>query len=229
MEYKTAIKNWAEDDKPREKLISKGVASLSDAELIAILLSTGSHEQSAVDLGRVLLKLGQNNLNVLARLNLKQLQEVKGIGIAKAVSLVAALELGKRRQYTDALHREKINSSKDAAIILIPLMQDFEHEKFCVVFLNQANAVIAHEFVSSGGLTATTVDIKMIMRSAIQHLATKIIISHNHPSGNLKPSEADKQITQKIKQAAKLMDILLVDHLIIAEQSYYSFADERLL
>ncbi|RQO31609.1 hypothetical protein DBR32_06550 [Taibaiella sp. KBW10] len=229
MEANNSIKNWAADDKPREKLILKGAAALSDAELIAILLATGAQNQSAVDLGRSMLKLAQQNLNTLAKLKIKQLQEIKGIGTAKAVTLIAALELGKRRQYADALHREKINSSKEAATILIPLMQDFEHEKFCVLYLNQANAIIAQEFVSSGGLTATTVDIKFILRSALQHLASKIIISHNHPSGSLAPSDADKRTTQKIKQAAMLMDILLVDHLIIAEQSYYSFADEGLI
>lgn len=223
------INKWKEDDQPREKLINKGAEALSDAELLAILLGTGFQTQSAVDLGRAIMKKAQDNLQLLGKLKADQLKEIKGIGTAKAVTLIAALELGKRRQYTDLLERKKINSSKDAAIMLVPLMQDLEREKMFVLYLNHANAIIAQEFVSSGGLTSTIVDVKFILRNALQHLASKIIVAHNHPSGNLKPSASDKHATQKIKMAAQLFDIQLVDHLIIVDQNYFSFADSGLL
>lgn len=228
MEY-TPINKWAEDDKPREKLMSKGAESLSDSELIAILLSTGSREKSAVDLAREILQLSNQNLNKLGRLNIKDLQQIKGVGSAKAVTIVAAMELGKRRQYADDIFKEKINSSQDAAKMLVPLMRDFEHEKFCVLYLNQSNRLISHEFISSGGVAGTYVDVKMILRQAIRQLCSNIIVAHNHPSGNKTPSEADKKMTQKLKDAAALLDVKLIDHVIVAEQDYFSFADEGIL
>jgi DNA repair protein RadC len=226
MEENKSIKHWASDDQPREKMMSKGAAALSDAELIGILLGTGSRDKSAIDLGREIMQLAQNNLNVLGRFNLKQLQQIKGIGNAKAVSLLAALELGRRRQSADALERQKFASSKDVGQFLIGMMQDFEREKFCVLYLNHANKLITHEIVSEGSLTATVVDTKLILRNALHHLASKLIIAHNHPSGNLNPSQSDMQLTKKIKDAASMMDIELLDHIIVAGNSYLSFQDE---
>ena len=228
MEY-TPIPQWAEDDKPREKMMAKGAEALSDSELIAILLSTGSREKSAVDLAREILQLSNQNLNKLGRLNINDLQQIKGIGSAKAVTIVAAMELGKRRQYADDIFKEKINHSQDAAKLLVPLMRDFDNEKFCVLYLNQANRLINYEFISTGGVSGTYVDVRMILRQAIRQLCSSIIVAHNHPSGNKTPSEADKKMTQKLKEAAALLDVKLIDHVIVAEQDYFSFADEGLL
>lgn len=223
------IKNWAADDKPREKMSSKGVTALSDAELIAILLGTGSVNKSAIDLGRQIMDIAQNNLHKLSRFNLNQLQQIKGIGLAKAVRISAAMELGRRRQAADILDRKKFGSSKEAALFLMPLMQDFETEKFCVLYLNHANKLINYEFISHGSLTATIVDIKVILRNALHQLASKLILGHNHPSGNPKASQSDIQLTNKIKQAAKLMDIELLDHIIIADNVYTSLKDQSLI
>lgn len=223
------IKNWAPDDKPREKMSSKGVTALSDAELIAILLGTGSINKSAIDLGRQIMDIAQNNLHKLSRFNLNQLQQIKGIGLAKAVRISAAMELGRRRQAADILDRKKFGSSKEAALFLMPLMQDFETEKFCVLYLNHANKLINYEFISHGSLTATIVDIKVILRNALHQLASKLILGHNHPSGNPKASQSDIQLTNKIKQAAKLMDIELLDHIIIADNVYTSLKDQSLI
>lgn len=223
------IKNWAPDDKPREKMSSKGVTALSDAELIAILLGTGSINKSAIDLGRQIMDIAHNNLHKLSRFNLNQLQQIKGIGLAKAVRISAAMELGRRRQAADILDRKKFGSSKEAALFLMPLMQDFETEKFCVLYLNHANKLINYEFISHGSLTATIVDIKVILRNALHQLASKLILGHNHPSGNPKASQSDIQLTNKIKQAAKLMDIELLDHIIIADNVYTSLKDQSLI
>lgn len=229
MEKNLTIKDWKDDDKPREKLMSKGAEALSDAELIAILFGSGYISFSAVDLARSILKTVQNNLNLLAKLQIKQLKQFKGVGPAKAITLIAALELGKRRQLTDTLERKTLNSSKEAATFLVPLLQDFEQERMYVLYLNNANAIVGQEFISSGGLTSTIVDVKIIMRNALQHLASKLIIAHNHPSGSLKASVSDKNATQRVKEAGKLLDIQLVDHLIISDQGYFSFADTGLL
>lgn len=229
MEENKSIKHWASDDQPREKMMNKGAAALSDAELIGILLGTGSRDKSAIDLGREIMRLAQNNLNVLGRFNLKQLQQIKGIGIAKGVTLLAALELGRRRQSSDALERQQFSSSKDVGQFLIGMMQDFEREKFCVLYLNHANKLITQEIVSEGSLTATVVDTKLILRNALHHLASKLIIAHNHPSGNLNPSQSDIQLTSKLKDAASMMDIELLDHIIVAANTYFSFKDEGIL
>lgn len=223
------IKNWASDDQPREKMLNKGPAALSDAELIGILLGTGSVNKSAIDLGREIMTIAEKNLHKLSKFNLKQLQQIKGIGLAKAVILTAAMELGRRRQISDILERKKFGSSKEAAQFLIPLMQDFETEKFCVLYLNHANKLISYEFISHGSLSATIVDIKVILRNALHHLSSKLILGHNHPSGNPKASQSDIQLTNKIKQAAKLMDIELLDHIIVAENKYTSLKDEALI
>lgn len=225
----SGIKNWAEDDRPREKMLQKGNAALSDAELIAILIQSGTKEQSAVDLAREILKMGGYNLSHLGKFSPKDFQRFRGIGAARSITLTAALELGRRRQLSEGMDIKELNSSRAAANILIPLMGDMPQERFCVLCLNVNNKLIHYEFVSTGGLTSTTVDPKIIFKTALQHLASRLIIAHNHPSGNLKPSESDKAVTEKLKAGAKLLDLHLVDHLIIADKKYYSFADNGML
>jgi len=207
MDQKNNIKSWAEDDRPREKLLSKGVHALSDAELLGILIATGTKDQSAVDLARSLMAIAQNKLHELGQLSIQELQKVKGIGTAKAICISAAMELGRRRQIETALQKEKIQSAEDAAALLLPLLQDVAHEMFCVLYLNNAQMLIKHEFVSSGGLTATVADIRMILKNALLYQASKLIVAHNHPSGNKKASEEDKKLTLKLKAAAAQMDI----------------------
>lgn len=225
-EIRKSIKHWAEDEKPREKMIAKGQETLSNAELIAILIGSGTPKKSAIDVARELLELVQNDLNKLARCTIKEFQQIKGIGVAKAVTLAAAIELGRRRRADEGRKKDSIMSSSSAASFLIPLLQDKTHEVFCVLYLNNASRLIHYELLSSGGVTATVVDIKMILKNAIQLLASTIIVAHNHPSGNLTPSKSDLDLTEKIKQGAKAVDIKLVDHIIVAENQYYSFADE---
>lgn len=220
------IKEWNEDDRPREKMALKGSSALSNAELIAILIANGTREKSAVDLAKEILDFAQNDLNNLARLSLKEMQQIKGIGQAKAISILAALELGRRRQQYMSLEKKKISSSKDAFEILAPMIADKEHEALAVLYLNTANKVTQTEILSYGGLSATIVDIRIILKNALLHLAPKIIIAHNHPSGNMQPSKADKDITEKLKQASNYLEIQFLDHLIIGQDSYYSFADE---
>lgn len=229
MELKNGIKFWAEDDRPREKLLSKGPSALSDAELLGILIASGTREKSAVDLARELMSLANNNLNQFGKLGLTELQKIKGIGEARAITIAAAMELGRRRQIGAVLDREKINSAEDAAELLFPLLQDLNHEMFCVLYLNNAQFLIKHEFLSSGGLTATIADIRMILKNALLCNAAKLIVAHNHPSGNKTPSEADKKLTTKLKEAAQHMDIELVDHIIIAGKDFTSFANEGLI
>jgi DNA repair protein RadC len=226
MSTSNSIKNWAEDERPREKLLLKSPAALSDAELLAILISSGTKEKSALDLAREILALAHNNLQELGRLGVKELQKTKGIGEARAITIAAALELGRRRQIAEGLQRPTIGSSEDAAAIIIPLLQDLNHEAFCVVYLNHANCVLRHELVSTGGMTGTVADIRIILKNALLHNANKLIVAHNHPSGNLQPSGADKELTRKMKEAAAVMDIQLLDHLIIAGGGYLSLADE---
>ena len=223
------ITEWAVEDRPREKLIIKGVASLSDAELLGILISSGTKEKSAVDLGRELLGSVGNNLNNLGKLSVSDLKKTHGIGTAKAVTIIAALELGRRRKLAEALHSQKINDSKDIAEIFQPLLGDLPHEEFWILFLNKSNRIISKMKLSQGGVSGTVTDIRIIMKRAIEHLASGIIVCHNHPSGNLNPSESDIQITDKIKESGKLLNIQLYDHLIISDNDYYSFADNGLL
>lgn len=229
MEQNKGIKSWAEDDRPREKLLTKGASALSDTELLGILIASGTREKSAIDLAREILGLAHNNLNQLGKLNLSELQQIKGIGEARAITITAAMELGRRRQIGAVLDRQKITSAEDATELLFPLLQDLNHEMFCVLYLNNAQLLIKHEFVSSGGLTATVADIRMILKSALLCQAAKIIVAHNHPSGNKTPSEADKKLTQKLKEAATSMDIELTDHIIIAGKEFTSFVNEGLL
>lgn len=223
------IKSWAEDDRPREKLIAKGPVSLTDAELLAILIGSGSRNESAVDLCKRILASVGNNLGELAKLSVTDLMKFKGIGDAKAITIVAALELGKRRRLAEATKREAITCSKDAYEILLPLFEDLKHEEFWVLLLNRANKVVRKEKISTGGVAGTIVDIKIILKLAIETLASGMVLAHNHPSGNLKPSQADINLTRQIKQAALLVDVNLVDHLIVTGHGYYSFADEGML
>jgi DNA repair protein RadC len=227
--HSTSIKNWAVDDRPREKMIQHGASALSDTELLAILINNGNKEKSAVALAREIYQLGQNNLNSLGKLNLKELQVVKGIGEAKAISIAAALELGRRRQSSDVLENITIKSSREIATYLKTVLQDFQYEVFAVIFLNRANKIKHFEIVSKGGIAGTVADPRIILKKAILEEASSIILSHNHPSGNVKPSKADEDITQKIKQAAALIDIKVLDHIIVSDEGYFSFADEGLL
>jgi DNA repair protein RadC len=211
-----SIKNWSEDERPREKMLLKGAAALSDAELLAILISSGTKEKSALDLARDILGLAQNNLHELGRLGVLELQKTKGIGEARAITIAAALELGRRRQMGEALQRTAITQSGDAAEIAIPLMRDLSHEVFCVFYLNQSNKILRYEIISSGGLTGTVADIRIMLKNALLQNANKLIIAH-------------KELTRKLREAAEYMDIKLLDHLIIAGTNYLSMADEGII
>lgn len=223
---KLGIKMWAEEDRPREKLLEKGRHVLTEAELVAILIGSGSRDETAVELSKRILASVGNNLNDLGKLNVNELTKFKGIGEAKAISVMAAMELGRRRRETEVVKREKITTSKDVFDIMKPIMIDLPHEEFWLLVLNRANMVIKKEMISRGGVAGTVVDTKIIFKSAVENYASSIIICHNHPSGNLKPSEADIKITKNIKDAGKLMEIPLLDHLVITESGFYSFADE---
>ena len=224
-----SIKNWKEDDRPREKLINKGKSILSDAELIAILIGSGSRDESAVELSKRILSSVNNNLNALARLSIEQLMQFKGIGEAKAVSIVTALEIGRRRRLEEALEQPKIASSKDAFEVMQPIIGDLQHEEFWVLYLNNSNKIIYKSQVSKGGITSTLVDTRLVFKKAMELSAVGILLAHNHPSGTLKPSESDKKLTQKIKTAGETLDIKILDHLIITEKAYFSFADTNIL
>jgi DNA repair protein RadC len=226
---KLTIKSWALDDRPREKLVAKGKNALSDAELIAILIGSGNRNESAVALSKRILNSVDGSINALAKLSVEKLMTFKGIGEAKAISIITGLELGKRRQLEIALEKPKITSSKDGFNIMQPIIGDLEHEEFWVLFLNNSNKVLAKNQISKGGLTATIVDVRLLFKQALELTSVAMIVCHNHPSGKLEPSNADKQLTQKIKQAGTTLDIKLLDHLIITEKAYFSFADEGLL
>ena len=223
------IKAWAEEDRPREKLILKGKSVLSDSELIAILIGSGNKNETAVDLSKRILNSVSNNLNELAKLSISDLIKFDGIGEAKAISIIASLEIGKRRREAEAIKKEQITGSKDVFNYFQPQLSDLKHEEFRILLLNKANKIIKQEILSSGGIAGTVVDIKLIMKSAIENLASGIILCHNHPSGNNKPSAEDINITKKIKEAAKLIDLSILDHIIVCESNYYSFADEGIL
>lgn len=226
------IKSWAEEDRPREKLLLKGKQALSDAELLAIMIGSGSKDETAVELCRKILRDAANNdLHRLAKLSVADLMAFKGIGEAKAISIVAALELGHRRRLAEVRENLQINSSKSAFDELQPIVGDLPHEEFWVLFLSRANRILARERISSGGVAGTVVDIKILFKKGIQLLASSIILCHNHPSGNLQPSQADKDLTRKAVEAGKLFDMSILDHLIVGESptKYFSFADEGLL
>lgn len=223
------IKRWAEEDRPREKLLLKGKATLSEAELIAILIGSGNTEQTAVELSQHILSHCENNLAHLARLSVKDLQKFKGIGEAKAISIVAALELGRRRKESDPSKRIKITSSRNAFDMLRGDMMDLNHEEFWLLLLKRNNEVIKKEMLSRGGVSGTVVDAKIIFKRALEETASGLILAHNHPSGNLKPSQEDINLTKRIKEAGKSLDISILDHLIITDSHYFSFADEGII
>ncbi|MFA6924698.1 MAG: DNA repair protein RadC [Bacteroidales bacterium] len=223
------IKSWAEEDRPREKLLLKGRAALSESELIAILIGSGNKNETAVDLAKKILKSTNNNLSELAKLGVQDLLKFEGIGEAKAISIIASLELGNRRKGAEAIIKDKITGSADVFNYFQPQLSDLKHEELRVLLLNKANKIIKQENLSIGGIAGTIVDIKIIIKAALENLASGIILCHNHPSGNTKPSDEDISITKKLKEATKLVDISLLDHVVICENGYYSFADEGIL
>ena len=224
-----SIKDWAHDDRPREKLVIKGKGALSDAELVAILIASGNRDESAVELSKRILQSLGNNLNRLAKLSVNDLIKFKGIGEAKAISIIASLELGRRRRTADVLEKAKIGGSKDAFQILQLKLEDLPHEEFWVMLLNRANKVIDTKLVGRGGVSSTVVDSKVIFSFALESLASGIILGHNHPSGNLKPSNSDIRLTKKIVDAGKIMEVPVLDHIIVGDNDYFSFADEGLI
>ena len=226
---KLTIKSWAIEDRPREKLMQKGKSVLTDAELIAILIGSGSKEESAVELSKRILGSVNNNINQLAALFLEQLKEFKGIGEARAIGIITALELGKRRHFEQLEEKPVIKSSKSVFNIIQPIIGELEHEEFWVLYLNNSNKVIRKIQLSRGGITSTMVDVRLLFKKAVALASVGIIVCHNHPSGKLKPSEADKDLTKKIKDAGKTLDIKLLDHLIITQKDYFSFADNGIL
>uniref|UniRef100_UPI003216B508 RadC family protein n=1 Tax=uncultured Draconibacterium sp. TaxID=1573823 RepID=UPI003216B508 len=229
-EYKKLnIKDWAVEDRPREKLISKGARSLTDAELIAILIGSGNTEETAVELSRRILTSVDNNLNDLGRKNADFLKAFNGIGEAKAVTIVAALELGKRRKEADVFSKNKITGSNDVADFFQPLLGDLNHEEFWIMLLNRGNIIIDTFMISQGGISGTVIDVRLILKNALDKMASSIILCHNHPSGTMQASDADLKITRKIKSAAEIMDITVLDHIIIGQNKYLSFADEGIL
>ena len=228
----STIKSWAEDDRPREKLLKKGKSALSDAELIAIIISSGNREETAVDVAKKILKSVGDNLNELAKVSVLDLstnKSFKGIGEAKAIGIIAALELGRRSRESEAVKKEKISGSKDIAAIFQPLLGDNPHEEFWILLLNRSNKVIDKKQISSGGVSGTVVDPKMLFRIAIQLLASSMVLCHNHPSGNIKPSEADIKLTKQLREAGKFLEIPILDHIIITDSGFFSFADEGMI
>jgi len=228
-EKRLAITQWSVDDRPREKLIQKGSRNLSNAELIAILISSGTKEKSAVDLAKELLNITGNSLEELGKLSIKQLTKIKGIGEAKAIAIAAALEIGRRRKEENPLSRNKISSSKDVYNYMYPILVDIQQEEFYTIFLKRSNEIISAKRISLGGVSGTLVDIKIIFKHAVDELASSIILCHNHPSGNKNPSQADIDLTKKIKEGSNFFDISLLDHLIFTNNAYFSFADEGLI
>lgn len=226
---KLSIKAWAEEDRPREKMLQKGKRALSDAELIAILIGSGSANETAVELSKRILSGADNNLNQLGKSSITDLMRYKGIGEAKAISIAAALELGARRQISEAVVRSTITGSLDAYNLLSPILADLPHEEFWVLYLNRANKVILKESVSQGGINGTVADVRIIMKKALELLCSNIILAHNHPSGNRKPSQADINLTKRIRQAGELLEVQVLDHIIVTDNGYYSFADEGMM
>lgn len=223
------ITHWAVEDRPREKLLLKGKGILSDAELIGILIGSGTRSQSAVDLAKLILSQVDNDLNQLAKLSVTDLQKIKGIGEAKAISIVSALELGRRRKPTEIPKRPKISSSQDAYDLMKPELMDLQHETFWILLLNRAHQVVKKQVISSGGVSGTVADPKIIFKHALDHLSSALILIHNHPSGNLKPSEADIKLTYKLKQSGELLEVPVLDHIIFTDRDYFSFADQGIL
>ncbi len=225
---KNTIKQWAEDDRPREKLLLKGPDALSNSELIAILIGSGTSKKSAVDVAKELLTRSKDDLNELAKLSLQELMKTSGIGKARAVTIVAAMELGRRRKLVETL-KNSVKTSADIAHFFMAQLQDKLHEVFAVAYLNRANKINHLEVISEGGITGTVADPRIILKKALEHNAVNIVLCHNHPSGSLKPSRADELLTRKIKEAAQLLDMNVIDHIIVSGEGYYSFADEGIL
>jgi len=223
------IREWAESDRPREKLLLKGKQSLSDAELIAILMGSGSKSESAVDLAKRILKTSSDNLIELSKLGVNDLMKFKGVGEAKAISIIAALELGKRRRGAEALEKKKITSSHDVFEYFSGILGDSNYEAFYILLLNRANKVIREIMISEGGFSGTVADPKKIFKIALENNASGVILCHNHPSGNIQPSDADIKLTKKLRSAGEMLDLPVIDHIIIGEENYYSFADENTL
>ena len=226
---KYSIRQWAKGDRPREKLLFKGSEALSDSELLAILIHHGTKEKSAVELAKDVIRMGKDNLNELGKISVKELMKIKGIGEAKAITIAAALELGRRRQARNSLEKPVVSNSCDVANYLQTTLKDYRHEVFAVIFLNRANKINHFEIVSKGGITGTVADPRIILKRALEEDAVNLILCHNHPSGSLKPSKADEELTAKIKEAAKYFDIKVIDHIIVSDNGYYSFADEGIL
>jgi DNA repair protein RadC len=226
---KLSIKNWSEEDQPREKLRKLGRQVLSDAELLAILIGSGSRNESAIELCKRILHQSDNNINQLAKLSVNDLMKFKGVGEAKAISIIAAMELGRRRKSETVITKTSITSSKHLYEYIKPLLEDLPHEEFWIILLSRANKIIDKQLIGRGGISETTADIKLIFKKSIESLASGIILAHNHPSGNLKPSQSDINLTKKIVEASKLFDIKVLDHLIIGDGNYYSFADEGII
>lgn len=220
------ISQWSEDDRPRDKMLSLGLSVLSNSELLSILINTGDRDITALEQAKAVLKLAGNNLSELGKLSLNDLQKAQGIGLAKASLIAVAIELGRRRELASPLERTVIKSSSDLAHYLKVMLKDYSCEVFAVVFLNRANKIKHFEIVSSGGISGTVADPRIILKRAVEQEASALVLSHNHPSGNLKPSRADMLLTSKIKQAASYLDIVVLDHIIVSEEGYYSFADE---
>lgn len=223
------IKSWAEEDRPREKLMQKGKHSLTDAELLAILIGSGNSEETAVELSRRILAQSGNSLIALGKMNASELMEFKGIGEAKAITIVAAMELSRRRKDTQEAELEKISSSNDIVSIFQSMLGDLQHEEFWVVYLNRGNKILAKKQLSSGGMSGTVVDPRMIFKSALDQKAQALILCHNHPSGTAKPSEADIRLTKNMVEAGKVLEISVLDHIIITQKAFYSFADEGMM
>jgi DNA repair protein RadC len=223
-----SIKSWAEEDRPREKMLSKGKSALTDAELIAILIGSGSVDENAIELAKRILFSVNDNLSELGKRSIKELTKFKGIGEAKAITIAAAVEIGRRRQFSDKVQRDRITHSRDIYDIMLPEMIDLQYEEFWILMLNQAHHIVKKERISTGGVSGTVVDSKMVFKPAIEALTPSIILIHNHPSGNLKPSQADIDLTRKLREAGKLLDITVLDHVIVAYSGYYSFKDEGL-
>jgi len=225
----TGIKNWAEEDRPREKMLQKGVASLSDSELLAILLGSGNKEETAVDLARRILKDADDRLQELSKHTVKSLSKYKGVGLAKAVTVMAALELGKRRIASDVSKKQTVTCSKEVYDLICVDLLDKQYEHVWAIFLDRKNKILHKELIGTGGITASALDPNRLLRVALEVYATGIILCHNHPSGNINPSPDDIHLTQKIKEAAQIFNINVLDHLIIGENSYYSFADDGMM
>ena len=228
-EQNYSIKTWAKDDQPREKLRSRGAQLLTDSELIAILIGKGTRKRNAVDVAKDILRLGKNNVAELGKLTVKELMKVSGVGLTKAITISAALEIGRRREMSVAIDKLTVKSSKEIASYIKSLLRDLQNEVFGVVFLNRANRIRHYEVISVGGITGTVADPRIIFKKALAEDAVGIILFHNHPSGNLQPSKADEELTKKIIQAGILFDIRILDHIIVSEYGYFSFADEGLI